>query len=178
MAAGRNSGAIERRSGMRAVGAAVARITAPAFRKRGFAEAGILTDWPHIVGSQLASQTEPEKLSFARGTRVDGTLQVRVSGAWATELQHLAPQVIERVNSYFGYRAVDRLAILQAPLSQTAEAGPSETSKRPGDREHGDSEPALAQPALDSGAANVENAELRRALISLGSAVRNRPDRD
>ena len=172
MAAGRYSGTTERRSGMRALGAAVARITAPAFRRRGFAEAGILTDWPHIVGSQLASQTEPERLSFARGTRVDGTLQVRVSGAWATELQHLAPQVIERVNSYFGYRAVDRLAILQAPLSH-AEAEPTETSKRPGDREHGDSE-----PALDSGASNVENAELRRALISLGAAVRDRPGRD
>ena len=172
MAAGRYSGTTERRSGMRALGAAVARITAPAFRRRGFAEAGILTDWPHIVGSQLASQTEPERLSFARGTRVDGTLQVRVSGAWATELQHLAPQVIERVNSYFGYRAVDRLAILQAPLSH-AEAEPTETSKRPGDREHGDSE-----PALDSGASNVENAELRRALISLGAAVKDRPGRD
>ena len=172
MAAGRYSGTTERRSGMRALGAAVARITAPAFRRRGFAEAGILTDWPHIVGSQLASQTEPERLSFARGTRVDGTLQVRVSGAWATELQHLAPQVIERVNSYFGYRAVDRLAILQAPLSH-AEAEPTETSKRPGDREHGDSE-----PALDSGPSNVENAELRRALISLGAAVRDRPGRD
>jgi hypothetical protein len=172
MAAGRYSSTIERRSGMRALGAAVARITAPAFRRRGFAEAGILTDWPHIVGSQLASQTEPERLSFARGTRVDGTLQVRVSGAWATELQHLAPQVIERVNSYFGYRAVDRLAILQAPLSH-AEAEPTETSKRPGDREHGDSE-----PALDSGASNVENAELRRALISLGAAVKDRPGRD
>ena len=177
MAAGRYSSTIERRSGMRALGAAVARITAPAFRRRGFAEAGILTDWPHIVGSQLASQTEPERLSFSRGTRVDGTLRIRVSGAWATELQHLAPQVIERVNSYFGYRAVDRLAILQAPLSQ-AEAEPTETSKRPGDREHGDSEPALAQPALDSGAAKVENAELRRALISLGAAVKDRPDRD
>ncbi|MEE8548125.1 MAG: DUF721 domain-containing protein [Alphaproteobacteria bacterium] len=172
MAAGRYSSTIERRSGMRALGAAVARITAPAFRRRGFAEAGILTDWPHIVGSQLASQTEPERLSFARGTRVDGTLQVRVSGAWATELQHLAPQVIERVNSYFGYRAVDRLAILQAPLSH-AEAEPTETSKRPGDREHGDSE-----PALDSGASNVENAELRSALISLGAAVKDRPGRD
>ena len=174
MAAGRNSGTIERRSGMRALGAAVARITAPAFRRRGFAEAGILNDWSHIVGSQLASQTEPERLSFARGTRVDGTLRIRVSGAWATELQHLAPQVIERVNSYFGYRAVDRLAILQAPLSQTAEAEPT----RPAKRRHEVAQPALAQPALDSGASNVENAELRRALVSLGAAVNNRPGGD
>ncbi len=168
---------------MRALGAAVARITAPAFRRRGFAEAGILTDWPHIVGSQLASQTEPEKLSFARGTRVDGTLRIRVSGAWATELQHLAPQVIERVNSYFGYRAVDRLAILQAPLSQTAEAEPPPPGERSGKRRRevaqpALAQPALAQPALDSGASNVENAELRRALISLGAAVNNRPGRD
>ncbi len=163
---------------MRALGAAVARITAPAFRRRGFAEAGILTDWSHIVGSQLATQTEPEKLSFARGTRVDGTLQIRVSGAWATELQHLAPQVIERVNSYFGYRAVDRLAILQAPLSRTATTGPAPRGERSGKRRREVAQPAPAQPALDSGVTNVENTELRRALISLGAAVRNRPDRD
>lgn len=169
MAAGKHSETIERRSGMRALGATVARITAPAFRRRGFAEAGILTDWSHIVGSQLASQTEPERLSFSRGTRVDGTLHIRVSGAWATELQHLAPQVIERVNSYFGYRAVDRLAIVQAPLSRTAEAEPIPPAKRRHE---------VAQPALDTGASNVENAELRRALDALGTAVNNEPGRD
>ncbi len=178
MATGKHSATIERRSGMRALGAAVARITAPAFRRRGFAEAGILTDWSHIVGSQLASQTEPERLSFARGTRVDGTLRIRVSGAWATELQHLAPQVIERVNSYFGYRAVDRLAILQAPLSQTAEAGPTPLGERSEEQRQEKAQPVLAQPVLDSGTANVENAELRQALVSLGTAVKNRPGRD
>jgi hypothetical protein len=173
MATGRNSGTFERRSGMRALGAAVARVTAPAFRRRGFAEAGILTDWSRIVGAQLATQTEPEKLSFARGKRVDGTLQIRVSGAWATELQHLAPQVIERVNSYFGYRAVDRLAILQAPLSRTGAGGPAAAEEPSGKQRR-----EVAQPALDTGAANVENEELRRALVSLGAAVNNRPDRD
>lgn len=158
---------------MRALGAAVARVTAPAFRKRGFAEAGILTDWPHIVGAQLASQTEPEKLTFARGSRVDGTLQIRVSGAWATELQHLAPQVIERVNSYFGYRAVDRLAILQAPLSRIAGGGPAVTGERPEAGRRQD-----PSPALDRDVADIENADLRRALTSLGRAVMNRPGRN
>ena len=152
---------------MRALGATVGKVTAPVFRRRGFAEAGILTDWPHIVGAGLAAHSSPQKLSFPEGKR-DGTLYVLVSGAWAPEFQHLAPQVIERINGYFGYRAVARLALNQGPLPETAGA-PAGTPEPPA------LPPSDGAQALDEELADIEDAELRAALRRLAAAVRENP---
>ena len=43
-------------------------------------------------------------------------LVLRVEGPAAVEIQHQSGLVIERVNRFFGWRAVDRLALRQAPL--------------------------------------------------------------
>ncbi|MEL6289347.1 MAG: DciA family protein, partial [Pseudomonadota bacterium] len=52
----------------------------------------------------------------ARQSHVAGTLVLRVDGPLALELQHRSAQLIERINRYFGYRAIAALRILQAPL--------------------------------------------------------------
>lgn len=152
------------RRGVRAIAAIVPRVTAGAFRGRGFAEAGILTDWPAIVGPRLAANCSPEKLSFPLAKRTEGTLRLRVAGALATELQHLEPQLIERINGYFGYRAVARIAIVQGPLP------PPKPEPEPAPRPLGPEEAAV----LGRMVAGVRDDKLRAALESLGRAVMGR----
>ena len=84
--------------------------------KRGFAEAGLLSDWQAVVGADIAAKALPERLDFPRGERRDGTLHLSVTGAWALALQHLEPQLVERINSYFGYPAVARLKLHQVAM--------------------------------------------------------------
>ena len=79
----------------------------PAFAAQGFASSDILAAWREIVGSRLARVCQPVKLEWPRRSRGEpggrpdsGTLVVRVEGAFALELQHLAPVVIERVNAH------------------------------------------------------------------------------
>jgi hypothetical protein len=110
------------RRGLRSLAATLPPITAPIFKTRGFAEAGILTDWPAIVGEMLGRRTAPERIAFARGDRRGGTLHVTCESAFAPELQHLAPQVIERINGYFGYPAVAQLKILHGRVVQRTKA--------------------------------------------------------
>lgn len=87
--------------------------------RRGFARAEIVTRWPEIVGPGFAAQTMPERISYARGHEMEpGTLTVRVCGPIGLELQHLAPIVIDRINTYYGFRAVDRLKLVQGPLPE------------------------------------------------------------
>lgn len=81
-----------------------------AFRTRGFVEAAILTEWHTVVGETLAARSCPERLGR------DGTLRIRVASGAALELQHLAPQIMERIATFFGYRAVARLALIQGPV--------------------------------------------------------------
>jgi hypothetical protein len=89
----------------------------PIFRKQGFARQEIVTRWEAIVGESLGQYTQPERISFPRNARQGGTLFVRVEGAFALELQHRSPEILERLNTYFGYGAVEKIVIHQGPLA-------------------------------------------------------------
>jgi len=95
------------------VGRYVPKIAKVAFKKYGFAEPHILNYWTDIVGKKLAKFAEPVKLSGVRGNDEAAVLTIRVYGPAALELQHREPQIIQRINTYYGYRAVGRLRMIQ-----------------------------------------------------------------
>ncbi len=95
------------------------RVTRPVFGKHGFAGGALVVDWPAIVGSAVASHTLPVRIKFPPKDRSEGTLMVKVdSGAFALEVQHLEPLILDRINGYFGWKAVARLKLLQGPLPE------------------------------------------------------------
>ncbi|MGA0563233.1 DUF721 domain-containing protein [Ancylobacter sp. VNQ12] len=87
-------------------------------RQRGIASVEIVTRWADIVGDMLAARALPIRLAWPSRADSDepGVLHVRVEGGYAIELQHDAPIVIERVNRYFGWRCIGRLALRQGPM--------------------------------------------------------------
>lgn len=89
-----------------------------AFKRQGFAATEIITHWEDIVGPELAKRSEPVKLVWPRRDDPEsvGALTIRVEGAYAIEVQHSTAQIIERVNRYFGWRCVGRVAIRQGPV--------------------------------------------------------------
>ena len=137
-------------SGPKALGSLVPAITRPAFRKRAPAAAQLLADWPSLVGPSLAGVTEPRKLA-------GGTLTIATSGPMAIELQHLAPQLIARLNGQLGRVVVERIRLIQdAPVCAAAPAPPTRT-------------PALA--AARAAVDGLPDGPLRDALESLGRQV-------
>ena len=92
------------------------KLTRAAFSDRGFSQGSILTDWIDVVGAETAAKSCPEKISR------DGVLTLRVDGSVAVEIQHLEPQILERIASHFGYRAVTRIRIRQG---LTGDRGPT-----------------------------------------------------
>jgi len=80
----------------------------------------IHTKWRQIVGDFFADHSEPIKInSIKSGTSENGEiiysncLYVNVSPASAIEFQHFKDKIIEKINSYFGYKAVEDLKIKQ-----------------------------------------------------------------
>ncbi|MES2988472.1 MAG: DciA family protein [Pseudomonadota bacterium] len=82
-----------------------------AFRKFGFVQHSIVSRWAEIVGERYARVSTPESIRFPQGQRAEGVLSLVVGGAHAPMMQHIAPEIIERVNRFFGYTAVARLSI-------------------------------------------------------------------
>jgi hypothetical protein len=172
------------RRGIHALASMLPRVTAPIFKARGFAEAGILTDWPAIVGPHLARHTMPEKIAFPRGSRSAGTLHIVTESAFAPELQHLEPQVIERINGYFGYGAVARLSIhhgrvTHAPLDRVVTA-PLDSGRATARHKAISSPQSRGKTPAAAGGAGPIGADdpLGAALDRLGSAVRDRQEPD
>jgi hypothetical protein len=150
----------ERHGFMQAIGASLPSIAKPVLGKQGLGEALLLQQWPAIVGADLARSCWPMKLSFPRGKRSDGTLRLRVASALALEIQHREPVLLERINGFFGYRAVIRLALIQgAPPLETDQAVPPRPLA-----------PAERQ-ALGSRLDGIADPALRAALERLGSAI-------
>jgi len=95
-----------------------------AFRRFGFVQSSVVTRWPEIVGERHARHCMPESIRFPPGEKADGILQLVVTPAHATIIQHVTPEIMDRVNRFFGYRAVARVKIrqgvVQAPKAKDA----------------------------------------------------------
>lgn len=149
--------------GLLAIGINLPKIAAPAMRRRGFAQARLVTDWPAIVGEKLAIETAPQKIIFPRGSKNGALLYIRVSHGFALELQHIAPQVIDRINGFFGYRAVSDLRYLQAPIM------PDKRRRRVKARQLSDIEEARLRHDLQG----IKDPGLRDTFTTLGRAIRS-----
>ncbi len=141
----------------RAVSELVPKVGGAAFRRFGFMQNEVVARWAEIVGEQYARYSTPESIVFPVGKKSGGTLKVCVTGAFAPMLKHVEPQVIERVNRYFGYAAVSRVALRHGDLPATA--------KRATITEH----PLSAETA--STLRDVVDPDLRASLESLARAL-------
>ena len=142
----------------RPIASALQKVTEHIYRERGFASAGVLNNWAAIVGEELARHTMPERLSH------EGTLHLRIDGPLATEVKHQEPQILERIASYFGYRAVTRLSLINGPIEKTEPVTPRVSRAL-----STDSAEMLAESIRDT-----KNDDVRGALARLGEAVLSR----
>jgi hypothetical protein len=139
----------------------------PVARRRGLAEARLLTDWATVVGPALAARCQPIRLAAGEGR--GGVLHLHVTGTAALEIQHSAPQILERINGFFGRPVVGRLRLVQAPLPRPP-APPAPPPRPPLS--------AAEQAAIDGAVHAVEDRALRVALAALGETLRrDRRDR-
>ena len=86
---------------------------ASALKKRGFAKTDLLRHWEAIVGPELGQRCQPVKLSVHPQRPGEAVLHIRTRSVWATEIQHSAPIILERLATYYGYRVASRITILQ-----------------------------------------------------------------
>jgi hypothetical protein len=117
------------------------------FRKFGFVQHSIVSRWAEIVGNRYAGVSAPDSIRFPQGKRANGVLTLTVSGAHAPMMQHVAPEIMERVNRFFGYPAVDRVVMRQGVVAKAA-AREAKPELQPVPLELGDSLRAVADPEL------------------------------
>lgn len=121
-----------------------------AFRRFGFVQSSVVTRWPEIVGDHHARVCAPEAIRFPPGEKSEGILQLVVVPAHAPLIQHVIPEIIERVNRFFGYKAVARVKLRQGEVKppRAEERAKAPPSLRPIPMELGDSLRDIGDPEL------------------------------
>jgi hypothetical protein len=162
---------LPRRGYARSAGELLGDIGGAACKKFGFVQASVVSRWQEIVGERYGKVSLPESIRFPAGKKSGGTLTLLVEGAHAPLIQHLGPMIIERVNRFFGYQAIDRVVFRQGRIPAAAPK-----TVRP--------QPAAVPHELGEGLRAVADPELRACLTSLaghiakttGPPVVQRPD--
>lgn len=94
-----------------------------AFRRFGFVQSSVVTRWPEIVGPRHAEVCMPEAIRFPPGEKSDGILQLVVLPAHAPIISMVIPEIIERVNRFFGYSAVAKVKLRQGEVMKRPDTG-------------------------------------------------------
>jgi hypothetical protein len=152
-----------RGKGARAIGDLMPEIGRSAFRRFGFVQSSVVTRWPEIVGPVHARVCSPEAIRFPPGEKTEGILELVVKPAHAPLIQQVVPEIIERVNRFFGYKAVARVKLRQGAVTPPTTDRPAKPppSLRPIPLELGDSLRDIGDP------------ELRTVLESLARSLTN-----
>lgn len=106
----------ERQRRVRPAGELLGKVGGASFRRFGFVQGALVSRWKEIVGEKYAEVSQPELIRFPHGARKGGMLTLLVEGAHAPLMQHVGPMVIERVNRFFGYEAVEKLTWKQGRI--------------------------------------------------------------
>ena len=141
---------------------------APVLARQGFAASDVIVAWPEIVGERLARFCEPVKMQWPRRAGQGGgdipqepaTLIVRTESAFALELQHMAPVIVDRINARYGWRCVGRITLRQGPVGRERATPPRILQPAPAD---------VAAAAERVG--EVQDDALRDALVRLGAGI-------
>jgi hypothetical protein len=149
-------------NGTRAIADLMPDIGRAAFRKFGFVQSSVVTRWAEIVGRTYADVSVPESIRFPAGQKSGGTLSLTVSSGYAPMMQHVLPEIVERVNRFFGYAAVAKVTMRQGEVTPLQpERAPPPRNLKPVPVELGDSLRDIGDP------------ELRAVLESLAQGLAN-----
>ena len=143
----RNPGESERSGRPRAAGELIGEIGGQSFRRFGFVQHSIVSRWAEIVGERYSKVSCPESIKFPAGKKAGGVLTLLVDGAHAPLIQHLTPMIVDKVNRFFGYAAINRIVFRQGKPPAPAPK-PERPQLRPVPKELGEGLREIADPEL------------------------------
>ncbi len=133
----------------------------PALAEHGVATSQLITRWPDIAGEELSAFTRPLRLNWPRvpegAPKTGATLVLLVEPAFALDVQHAVPLILERINALYGWRAVEKLALRQGQVKEKKAIENQIVINRPG-------------PCVTG----IEDSSLQTALQKLGQAIANK----
>ena len=138
----------------------ISKISKPFFNKQGFVKSYIIDNWKEIVGDEYYKNSVSEKLRIQKG---GGVLTIATDGATSTEMEYIKTDIIQKINDYYGYRAVNRIRFRNSFIQD-------EIKEKKVKKENIKNKNSINEKA-DIFLSEVEESELKEAINSLGKSI-------
>jgi hypothetical protein len=159
-----NSGAMSK---LRTLSDIVPGLTRDILGKKGLLFGKMVLEWPHIAGPEMADKTMPIDLKSAKkaGGQSRAVLHLAVQNAFALEVSYQKALLIERLNMFFGYPAIQDIKLVQQ-MNVMDKRAASSTPRR--------LITAQEEKAIETLVAPIQENDLQSALKNLGKAILSR----
>ncbi|WP_135080274.1 DciA family protein [Terasakiella sp. SH-1] len=143
----------------------------PGLNQIGLVGANILRNWAKIVGTALAENTRPERISFPPKGRTNGTLFIKARQGFNTIIQHNSQEILFRINSHFGFKAVSEIRISKRYFDEAETTGQQIARTVISKRVQPAKELAPNVAAMVDG---IKDPEFKKAFEELGKVIKAR----
>lgn len=127
----------------------------------------LIIAWPNVMGTDFASKCSIEKIDFKKDERGNATVTLAVQTYFATECQYQIPYLIDKINSYMGYQAVESIKLKQ--IMTNPKNLKSSSLKQPPLKTNTLSD--TDKSAISSNIKIIENQDLKDILQAFGEAI-------
>ena len=152
------------------IGETLTRVNKNYSSKFGKIEFLIISKWPQIVGTFFADHSEPDKISRITDNFNEfdepifkNFLHIRVSPAAALEFQHYKDTIIEKINSFFGYKAIADLRLQQNFIPEKKNIGINESDSIISNEE---------KESIKNEIDIIHDKELEKSIVNLGASIK------
>ena len=135
------------------------------FEKRGKPFKEIAIKWRIIAGETIWDKTIPHKITYNHyNYHSGGNLILKTDPSFALELQHIQDKLIEKINGFLGYNAIENITLLQSPIPKKFQNKSIEKLYKP----------YKDKSSLNNKTKNLKSRDLSSALIKLGETALSR----
>jgi len=96
--------------GLRPFGNTLPRGLKGILRKNGYNYSEIISKWRTLVGKDISSSAYPKSIKMKKKNS-NGTLVLRIKRGSEIEIEYSKKEIINKINSYFGYELIDEIKL-------------------------------------------------------------------
>ena len=141
------------------IGDTLPKILKTKLKKVNFVDMSVIKNWKEIVGDDIAKNCWPIKIFFSDGNNSNGKIAIKVKRGWSLEIEYKNQEIIEKLNQYFGYKAISKINIIQNFEEYTVESKKNKIEKK------------ITKKKFFKEITNIKQPKLQKALLKLDKTL-------
>ena len=95
------------------VGSSLPKIIDKNIKEKNFVEISLIKKWREIIGDDIAKFCWPIKIVFSEINNSNGIIFLKTKRGKSMEIEFKNEEIIEKLNQYFGYKAIAKISVVQ-----------------------------------------------------------------